>query len=114
MSLPSTLMWSRFGSALVPSAVTFRPFSVTSPSRIRTSALRRVAMPAAEIIFCSLSWFLMSGSELIAGHLCEFLQGGQFREILQTEMDQKLPGGSVKDRPAHYLLPASYGDQFLL
>src|SRR5262245_892874 len=44
-------MASRSGSAFSPSAAT-RPLTVTSPSRISSSALRREAIPARARIFC--------------------------------------------------------------
>src|SRR6185437_5837410 len=51
-SLPSTLMWSRCGSALLPSSVITWPFTVTRPCAISSSALRREEIPAAAMIFC--------------------------------------------------------------
>src|SRR6185437_4759606 len=65
MSLPSTLMWSRSASAFVPSSVTAFPFTVTRPSTINCSALRRDATPAAERIFCRRS----SGTGLLGSRL---------------------------------------------
>src|SRR5690349_29980 len=48
-------MWSWLRSAFVPSCVITAPFTVTRPSTINCSALRRLAMPACARIFCSLS-----------------------------------------------------------
>src|SRR5271163_1666351 len=48
-------MWSVSGSALLPSSVTTVPFTFTWPALISSSALRRDAMPAAAMIFCSRS-----------------------------------------------------------
>ena len=48
-------MWSRAGSALTPSLVTGWPFTMTRPASIISSALRRLAMPARERIFCKRS-----------------------------------------------------------
>src|SRR5271157_1528740 len=42
-------------SALEPSSVTVFPLTATRPWRINSSALRREVMPAAAMIFCSLS-----------------------------------------------------------
>ena len=46
MGLPSTVMVSAEGSALVPSAVTILPLMVTRPARMSSSDLRREATPA--------------------------------------------------------------------
>src|SRR5260370_38236509 len=45
-------MWSVSASALLPNAVTTVPLTFTWPARIRSSCLRREAIPAAAIIFC--------------------------------------------------------------
>src|SRR5215207_2723810 len=45
-------MWSRAGSAFVPSSRTTSPLTVTSPAAINSSAWRRDASPAAAINFC--------------------------------------------------------------
>src|SRR5206468_11533113 len=49
-------MWSQEGSAFAPISVTILPLSVTRPSRIRVSALRRDTIPAPAMIFWSLTW----------------------------------------------------------
>src|SRR5579864_919747 len=54
-SLPFTRMWSRSGSALLPSSVTICPLTDTTPELISSSALRRDAIPAAAMIFCKRS-----------------------------------------------------------
>src|SRR3982751_4340781 len=51
MRRPSTLVSSCSGSALVPSVLTVWPFPSTRPCVINSSAARRDATPAAEMIF---------------------------------------------------------------
>src|SRR5664279_3738954 len=48
-------MWSSSISALLPSSVTICPLTDTRPLVISSSALRREAIPAAAMIFCSRS-----------------------------------------------------------
>src|SRR6476661_7500847 len=55
MRRPSTLISSCSGSARVPSVVTVLPLTATRPCVISSSASRRDATPAAEMIFCSRS-----------------------------------------------------------
>src|SRR5438128_850192 len=73
-SLPSTLMWSRSMSALVPNSVMIWPLTVTRPWAISSSTLRREAMPAAAMIFCRRS----SGKDLTTFTFRCNLAGGLF------------------------------------
>jgi len=129
-------MWSRSRSALDPSSVTTAPLTVTRPATIICSAWRRDATPACERIF----WIRSSGissprwrvggllrrlfrlrhagqfrllrfRECHAPDLFEFLERWQLAQVLQPELDQKLPGGLVKDRPADDVLAPRRRDQ---
>src|SRR5579859_2588416 len=121
-------MWSRSKSALLPISVTALPFTVTRPSRISCSALRREAAPARERIFCSRSsgmsgllsrcFFGGSGRAFrgLVRHrqtadLLEFLERRQLAQVLQAELHHKLAGGLVENRLADDVLAAGGGDE---
>src|SRR2546425_1244417 len=107
MSLPSTLIWSFSGSALEPSSVIVRPFTVTRPCRISCSALRRDVIPAPEMIFCkrpSIGLWLrfrkrggFSLTERCAAQLLEFLEARQLAQVIQSELYQKLSSRFVQN-----------------
>src|SRR5664279_1073527 len=90
-------MWSSSISALLPSSVTICPLTDTRPLVISSSALRREAIPAAAMIFCSrsagmrlrllrrTSGFGFGGVGSVGGHCTVAYEGvgiGAFRNSL--------------------------------
>src|SRR4026209_1736650 len=128
-SLPSTRMWSRSRSALLPSSVTGVPLTTTRLSRISSSAFRREARPARERIFCRRSSAISSlvgrcrrallrfggGRRVVRNRhtpdLLEFLQRRQLTQILQPELLHELLGGLIQDGLADHVFAATRGDQ---
>src|SRR5438552_3503008 len=85
-NLLSTLMWSRSRSAFEPSSVMTDPFTDTRPAWISSSAFLRLAMPACERIFCSLSSGISRRGSLGFGLGLRFfyqLETSQFLEFLE-------------------------------
>src|SRR5947209_5953653 len=135
-------MWSRAGSAFVPSSRTVSPFTVPSPASINSSACRREASPAAAINFCRRSsmvqrlevrgrrsevsedCLLSLTSDLrpltsvlsfaAAREVFKVLDVRQLAQVAEAELHQELFRGSVHHRAAHGLLAAIGDDEALV
>src|SRR5258706_10827805 len=99
-------MWSLSRSAFEPSSVMVFPFTVTRPSTINSSALRRLVTPACDRIFCRRSSGIFRGglrrferkfrlgrlrpvlrlTNRHASQFLEFLQRRQLAQVLQPEL----------------------------
>src|SRR5258706_1570300 len=122
-------MWSVSISALEPNSVTAFPFTVTRPSTMSSSALRRLVTPAWDRSFCRRSsgmfrrrrvgrfewqfslWLGLRFANRQPPELLEFLQGRQLAQILQSKLHQELFGGLVKDGLADDALAPRFRDQ---
>src|SRR5208282_6824969 len=94
-------MWSRDSSAFVPSSVTTRPFTVTRPETIISSARRREARPARAMIFCRRSsmWLaaraprrLQLSRYLADGEALRRLAVGELPDIIEERSGARIDG----------------------
>src|SRR5690349_24486371 len=119
-------MWSRSRSALDPSSVIAAPLTVTRPAWISSSAFLRLAIPACDRIFCSLSSGIFRGRifrrrfrlgffhQLQTPELLALLERRRLAQVLKPELDQKLRGRFVSDRTTDDALASSLSDQLPL